>query len=202
MKTKLFALCVSVFLAQNFLLAATNIENNDEMSVYNRKNDISVNYGFSLQDFVGGIASIATQIAGSVSGEVVDTKALGTIGLEYNRSLGRTISLGAVVNYSRVSNYLTTSYMSMDFVAAMATMKAYWFKKPACAMYSRVGLGAMMIGTYSDPKDGTNPTYTPQFLPAAQLSVVGIEFGTWVRGFVELGAGMQGILLTGVKFSF
>ena len=69
-------------------------------------------------------------------------------------------------------------------------------------MYSRVGLGAMMIGTYSDPKDGTNPTYTPLFLPAAPLSVVGIEFGTWVRGFVELGAGMQGILLTGVKFSF
>lgn len=172
------------------------------MSVYNRKNDISVNYGFSLQDFVGGIASIATHIAGSVAGEVVDTKALGTIGLEYNRSLGRTISLGAVVNYSRVSNYFTSSYMSMDFVAAMATMKAYWFKKPACAMYSRVGLGAMMIGTYSDPKDGTNPTYTPLFLPAAQLSAIGIEFGTWVRGFVELGAGMQGFLLTGVKFSF
>lgn len=187
----------SFFLVVFFIFGSTSTLSATDR-FYGRKNDISVEYGFSIQDIAMGLGLLGVAIGGAASENPVKLAATGTIGVEYNRSLGRVISLGAVVNYGRSWGESIDKTTSLDVLCAMASMKAYWFKTQYCAMYTRVGLGFGLIGS----KAGTENPYKIDMIPAAQLSAVSIEFGSWIRGFVELGAGMQGFALAGLKFSF
>ncbi len=178
-------------------------------------NDIAINYGVaSVQTFVSLIAETMMIIPTAIGGMQFDGfYSTGSIGVSYYRSLGKTVSVGGVVNYNRVfsnfhdkDNPAITGNFAMNWVVVMATAKFYWFKKPGVAMYSKVGLGAgMLINRFTKKEaDGTRAAspLTVGWAPAAQLSAVGVEFGGQFRGFAELGIGMEGILNLGVKYYF
>lgn len=176
-------------------------------------NDIAINYGVaSVQTFVSLVAETMMIIPTAIGGMQFDGfHSTGSIGVSYYRSLGKTVSVGGVVNYNRVfSNFhdkndpAITGKFAMNWVVVMAAAKFYWFKKPSVAMYSKVGLGAgMLINRFTKKEaDGTRSAspLTVGWAPAAQLSAVGVEFGGRVRGFAELGLGMEGVLNLGVKY--
>ena len=80
-------------------------------------------------------------------------------------------------------------------ISLMPHMRAFWFNNPHFAMYSKLALGgACWVGA---SEEGT------QFSFAAQLSPVCMDFGgDRVRGFLELGYGMQGVVSLGIKRRF
>lgn len=187
-----------------------------EMEDYrNYPNDIALSYGIgSFQTFVSLFAdAFIIAIPQSFAKMHFDgSQPIGTIGVSYNRYLGKVVTVGGVVNYNRVGARFhqqekpeNTGLFSMDWLMMMATAKFYWFRKPFVAMYSKVGLGVGVVGSASSRvQDGVreNSPYSVSVLPAAQLTAVSVEFGGRFRGFFELGFGMEGILNAGIKYAF
>lgn len=182
---------------------------------YTYPNDISINYGIaSVQTFVSLVAETMMIIPTALGGMQFDGfHSTGSIGVSYYRSLGKTVSVGGALNYNRVfsdfhgkDDPAIKGHFAMDWITLMAAAKFYWFKKPAVAMYTKIGLGAGMIGSQFKKKeaDGTksSSSWSASWTPAAQISAVGVEFGGRFRGFAELGIGMEGILNLGVKYYF
>ena len=181
---------------------------------YTYPNEIALNYGVgSAQTFVNLVSSIFVAIPSAIAGMELDkVRSTGTIGVSYQRSLGKVVSVGAAFNYIRTfstshnkNDAAITSQYTMDWFTLMATARFYWFKKPAVAMYSKIGVGATLTGSSYIKKNGTElekGDYTFQWvkIPAFQLSGVCVEFGGRFRGFVELGIGMEGILNAGIKY--
>ena len=82
----------------------------------------------------------------------------------------------------------------MGFLSVMPHVKASWFDNPHFGMYSKVAVGA--AGVFQ--KDGES-----SITWAAQLSPVCMDFGgSDLRGYLELGVGMQGIVTLGIKKMF
>lgn len=179
---------------------------------YKYPNDIAVCYGVaSIQTFVSLLAGTMLVIPTAIDGmQFNGFHSTGCIGVSYHRSLGKTVSVGGTLSYTRVysgfhgkEDPAVTGKFALNWIVAMAASKFYWFKKPGVAMYTKVGLGAGMSLNRFTKKDadGTQGgSSNVVWAPAAQLSPVGIEFGGRFRGFVELGVGMEGILNAGVKY--
>ncbi len=64
-------------------------------------------------------------------------------------------------------------------------------------MYSKVGLGVMAVGGSL-----MEEFHKTVWLPTGHLSLIGLEVGKGFSGFMELGAGMQGICQLGVRARF
>ncbi len=182
---------------------------------YTFPNDLTLTYGVaSVQTFTGLISGIFMAIPSSIGGMQFDGfRSTGAIGVSYQRSLGKTVSLGVIVNYDRVfsnfhdkSNAAINGKFSMDWYTAMASLRLYWFKNPGFAMYSKFAAGAFLMGNryVKNLADGTQErsAYKASWGVAAQLSPVSMEFGGRLRGFVELGIGMEGCLVGGLKYYF
>lgn len=179
---------------------------------YTYPNEIALNYGIgSVQSFANLVTSIFVAIPSSLAGMQFDgIRSTGAIGVGYQRCLGKVVSVGGTFNYIRTSssfhdknNEAITAKDAMDWFSLMATARFYWFKKPAVAMYSKIGVGAALIGASYVKHNRTEVekgAYTFKWIPAVQLSGVGVEFGGRFRGFVELGVGMEGILNAGIKY--
>lgn len=181
---------------------------------YTYPNDISLNYGIgSAQSFVNVLSSVFVAIPSSIAGMKLDgIWSTGAIGVSYQRSLGKVVSVGGTFNYIRTAcsfqdknDPSITAKNAMDWFTLMATARFYWFKKRVVAMYSKIGVGAAVTGSSYVKHKGTEVEkgdYTFQWvkIPAFQLSGVCVEFGGRFRGFVELGIGMEGILNAGIKY--
>lgn len=187
----------------------------DREDYYKYPNDVSLQYSVgSTQTLAGLIIGFYMAIPVEISGMDFDRYgSTGTIGVGYTRSLGKTVSVGLTFNYTRqFTNYhdkekpAITGHFSIDWFFLMATARFYWFKSPNFAMYSKIGLGSGIAGVQSRQKveDGRmdKSPYSAQFAPAAQLSPVCMEFGGRLRGFLELGMGMEGIVTGGIKYYF
>ncbi len=187
----------------------------DRNDYYKYPNDVSIQYSLgSTQTFASLVIGSYLVIPATITGMNFDRYgSTGTIGAGYMRSLGKTVSVGLVFNYTRqFTNYhdkdnpAITGHFSIDWYFLMATARFYWFKTPGFAMYSKIGLGSGMYGTQSKQKaeDGKldKSPYSIGLAPALQLSPVSMEFGGRLRGFIELGAGMEGIALGGLKYYF
>ncbi|MBR1575700.1 MAG: hypothetical protein IJ654_04535 [Bacteroidales bacterium] len=83
----------------------------------------------------------------------------------------------------------------MAFLSVMPHVKIGWFDNPHFGMYSKVAAGgAFQLGGGADAGGITF---------AAQLSPVCMDFGgDSLRGYLELGLGMQGIVSLGIKKRF
>lgn len=79
-------------------------------------------------------------------------------------------------------------------VPIMAVAKATWLRKPHFSLYSKLGIGVMPVSIGGDLN---------KIKMSVQLSPIGMEFGgNHVFGFVEGGAGLQGVLIAGMRFFF
>ena len=172
-------------------------------------NEISASYGVSLLgSAIGTVVSKGGRIA-SILGldEDVTVKNGGTKGivnLGYSYQLNKVVSVGGAVGFNRMSINMQDETGKISAAAAniymiMSTGKFDWFRtrSDVFGMYSKVGLGIMAIG-------GTlvEDVQKTAWLPTAQLSLVGLEVGKGFSGFLELGAGMQGIVQAGIRARF
>ncbi len=172
-------------------------------------NDISLSYGYS---FLGGmIGSVVGKIDkfSEFFGDDIRVKSGGTkgvINLGYGYQLNKTISLGGAVGLNRMSVNLEDQAGKLTAASAniwmvMTTAKFDWFRTRSdiFGMYSKVGLGVMAIGGQLVEESTLSGTL---WLPTGHLSLVGAEVGKGFSGFLEIGAGMQGVVQAGIRARF
>ena len=175
-------------------------------SVYARdnKNELALSYSqFTLPQAAYVFGSVFG-IAFSLGSLTLEKMALpGALSLEYTHYVNDTFGFGGTVtgDYMTADKYTgkdeNKTYdgkFQMAFISAMPHVKAFWFNNPHFGMYSKAAVGAACVLQ----KDGE-----PSVTWAAQLSPVCMDFGgDSVRGYLELGAGMQGIVTLGIKKMF
>jgi len=72
--------------------------------------------------------------------------------------------------------------------------------KKVIALYSKVAAGGTLMSS-KVTEDGKSESESKLYF-MGQVSAIGVEFGSKLRGFVEVGAGEQGIVLGGIKYKF
>ena len=172
-------------------------------------NEISASYGVSLLgasintliDLVG-IADFFSDEIGEDIASIRSGGSRGVINLNYIYHPNPVFGVGGSVGYNRLSvnmedktGKLTAA--SANIIFAMVDAKVNWFRQDIFGMYSKAGLGVMCINGNMMEESGGNV-----WLPTGQLSIIGMELGRQFCGFMELGAGMQGILQVGLKLHF
>lgn len=196
MKRTFIALAVAFLATAPFLSAQTP----------ESRNEITVGYGratfMDLAHVTGGV--FATVFTGGYA-RFDNFRSYGSVNVEYYRVLNKTFSVGAAASWfggtADVLNKEDVKTGTSDYsgFALMPSAKAFWFRKPHVAMYSKLSVGLTLLDDYDDESD--SHSFDPYF--AAQVSLAGVQFGgERFRGFVELGGGMQGALLVGFSYSF
>lgn len=117
------------------------------------------------------------------------------------------LSLGCLSTYERIGIKFD-SYETKDddgniiykdgrmqmssYICVMPTVKLDWLRRESFSMYSRAGFGVAVC-------EGENTTVDA----CVQLTLAGCDFGRGpLKGFAEIGAGYQGLLTGGLKYSF
>lgn len=171
-------------------------------------NEVSASFGVSL---IGSAFSRIVNTVGFISdiadGDVTvrNSGTRGWINLGYTYQLNRVISVGLNVGYYNIGITLKdetgTVNTSAALVPILATGKFDWFRTSSdmFGMYSKVGLGAMAVGGQVLEDDVLNRVF---WSPAFHVSLVGLEVGQGFSGFMELGAGVQGIVQFGIRGRF
>lgn len=89
-----------------------------------------------------------------------------------------------------------------NYFTVMPAVKFNWINKDHFALYSKLGFGATILSeTAKDAKKDTSESDSRVYF-AYQVSAIGVEFGSKLRGFVEAGVGEQGIILAGIRYKF
>lgn len=120
---------------------------------------------------------------------------------EHVSSIGEQTSPHGMT-YTLWDSYHTWEQFYRHFFYLMPEATFYWFKKKYISMYSKVGIcvGLEIQKTEITVHDlGTTVKSDPKLY--YQVSPVCLESGgRYLRGFVELGYGVQGVLQYGVKY--
>jgi len=77
-----------------------------------------------------------------------------------------------------------------------------YINSPTVQIYSGAALGISYINENFYPSDGSASSQNSSFVPAYQLSVIGIRIGRNLAGFIEFGYGYKGIINLGLSFQF
>lgn len=196
MKRILISLAVVFYVCVPVVSAQTPESRNEIMFGYGRVTVVDVAH------VVGGVFATAFT-AGYARFD--NFRSYGSVNLEYYRTLNKTFSVGAAVAWfggtADELNKENVKIGNADYsgFAVMPAAKAFWFRKPHVAMYSKLAAGVTLLDDYDEETD--SHSFDPFF--GAQVTLAGVQFGgERFRGFVELGGGMQGLALAGVSFSF
>lgn len=186
------------------------------------RNEINVMYGkVSVPGTASVLAAALTSLSSSsMTVTVTGFKNTGSIGLEYfHYTQSGRWAFGVAAVYERSSMDMTLkdsqnynagiTGFSMNFITIMPSVKLQWFNTNVVGMYSKVALGAsvMAVPKTVDVVEGGQTRKEsldrmPSVLPAFQVNPVCFEIGgSTVRGFLELGWGMQGLVMGGLRFN-
>ena len=172
-------------------------------------NEISASYGVSLiGTTIGAVVNKANTLFGFLDGtDYVTVKnggSKGIINLGYNYQFNKTVGVGLDGGFNRMSINLSDETGKLTAAAAnvftvMTTGKFNWFRKPVFGMYSKIGAGVMIVSGKLMEDQTLSKTLV---LPTGHLSLVGMEVGRGFCGFLELGAGFEGIVQVGIRARF
>lgn len=185
------------------------------------RNEINLLYGTaSVTGTASVLAAVLTQVQTSMEMNVTDFKNTGVIGLEYfHYTQNGTWAFGVAAGFERTSMNFAfkdtqdsktgTTGFSMNFISIMPAVKLQWFNKKVVGMYSKVALGASIMAvpkTIDVEVDGQHQTESmdrmPSIAPAFQINPICLEVGgDKIRGFLEAGWGMQGLVMGGLRFN-
>ncbi|MBO7486962.1 MAG: hypothetical protein J6T58_00280 [Bacteroidales bacterium] len=156
------------------------------------RNEIAVTYA-PLSD--SDLQGFLLKYIGQAISKDAKVQMPGTFGIEYFRSLGDLVSVGAM---GSVYLFFSQEKGKKDFNYAnyslMAGVKLHWYQREWFAAYSKFGVGASYLGY---KKEDESPVHF-----AFQASLLGVEVGKRLCGFVEAGVGDQGVALVGVRYRF
>lgn len=166
-------------------------------------NDLSLSYGyFTISQFavvLGGVFGAAFTLGHAAPDDILST---GSIQLEYLHKTNNWLWIGGcfsgekdiLVMTSKDSDGNVTGKSNSDLITGNLcfTAKANWLRRQKMAMYTRLSAG--IFTTFGEEAN---------IAPSVQLSLLGLEAGGQnLRGFIELGAGMHGIVSGGLRYLF
>lgn len=196
MKRILICLASAIFICLSGVSAKAQDFRNEIMFGYGRVTVVDVAH------VVGGVFATAFT-AGYARFD--SFRSYGSANLEYYRVLNKTFFVGATLSWfggtADELNKDNEPVGKADYsgFAVMPAAKAFWFRKPHVAMYSKLAAGITLLDDYDD-ENGSH-SFDPFF--GGQVTLAGVQFGGGrFRGFVELGGGMQGLVLAGLSVSF
>ena len=176
-------------------------------SVYGRdkKNELGLSYSqFTVPQFAyvfGGVLGVAFSLGTFTFENMVLP---GALSLEYTHYVNNTFGFGGTLtgDYMTADKYTgkdeNKKYdgkFRLSFLSVMPHVKIGWFDNPHFGMYTKLAAGGAFQLDNSDSNGG--------FTFAAQVSPVCMDFGgDSLRGYLELGLGMQGIVSLGIKKRF
>lgn len=175
------------------------------------KNEIGVSYGMGMSLIGDGLGNaIGRGLVDNATGrEWANDKQFGSLSLEYFRHINPMFAIGGIFSYSRYgedvvlkSSLVKEGERTRNYFTVMPAIKCNWINKEHFALYSKFGVGATIMS--ENAQDFTNHTSNSDshaYL-AFQVSAIGVEFGSKLRGFVEAGCGEQGIVLAGIRYKF
>ena len=162
----------------------------------------------------GAVAADEFSVSGAISGEYYHWFnphfSVGGVGVFEGATLRFKSYQGKDSNGSRIYEQGDPTHDS--FVSLMPAVKWRYLARPAFGMYMKAaaGLVANIQSSFERRTEGSSGEVVTTTTPAQvslgfgfQLTALGIEVGgARLRGFAELGFGMQGVLLAGVKWGF
>lgn len=169
------------------------------------KNEIGVSYGLGVSLIGDGLGNGFGNAIGGLAGYKYDNdKQFGSLSVEYFRHLNEVpkLAFGAIFSYSHygedeLKDGVKVGDRSRNYFTLMPAVKCNWINKNNFALYSKLGLGATYMSYKATGSDNDSKVY---FM--CQVSAIGVEFGSKLRGFFEVGGGEQGIILGGIKYKF
>lgn len=166
-------------------------------------NEFHASYGYftvmQMAAVVGGVLGTAFS-AGLASMDELNST--GSFNLGYMHRVNNWLWLGADVFGER--NTLSFSSTSsgekvsdsepanLSALNLMFTLKADWLRRERVALYSSLGAGAFYQPDSDTPVN-----------PSLQVNLIGLEAGgQYLRGYLELGLGMHGVIAAGIRRFF
>lgn len=173
-----------------------------------KENNIAVSYGFFTTAQVAYTFGAVFGTAFSFGlGTLDNMHFTGGIGLEYYHSLGKHWEIGGLATFEHCTadkmsknletgEYYKTGELNANMFSIGPVARIRWVIKPAFNFYSKAAVG-LLLNTSKDSEEGVGAGVAFQLVP------VGFEAGSQtVRGFLELGCGMTGLVAGGVRFRF
>lgn len=138
-----------------------------------------------------------------------DGKIFGALGLEYFYHVSPVIGVGALATYTKETKDMyvfdeKSGEAKNTFISVLPAVKFSWLRKKYLGMYSKVAAGVTFTSkkeeyTRSDTENSSENKVNFNW----QVSAFGLEAGSsYIRAFIELGVGEQGVALTGIRFKF
>ena len=168
-------------------------------------NEIDLSYGvITLPDMANTLAAIFGTVFTLGLAQPDRLDCLGAVNLGYYHSLNEMFAVGAESSVELIRLTFkqgdqpnpNTNFDS--YVSLMPSIKGHWLDYQHFGIYSKLSVGCTM--QYHPAEDHQSSFY---FYPSCQISPFGIELGgTHWRGFMELGFGVQGTLLAGLRWKF
>ena len=162
-------------------------------------NEFSLDAGFlTLPGFATGFGVV---LGIALTGGAAEIESLDThfaLGCEYYHWLRPKFAVGASATAQTITIHHKPGSDSAEasnstYLSLMPAIKWRYIDNPRFGLYSKLAAGVMA----SPQEDSIN------WAPAFQLGLIGMEMGgESLRGFLELGAGMQGLINAGIKYSF
>ena len=164
-------------------------------------NDLHINYGYftitQTAAVLGGV--FATAFTAGVA-DVESITSTGNIMVGYEHRVNDWLWLGCELGGEKDTLSMgkdgsgTVDKTDITSFCALATAKANWLRREHFAMYSKIRLGAMYLPTNgSSEKLAFSPHVSPIAFEAGSQNVL---------GFLELGLGVQGVIIGGIRYRF
>lgn len=164
-------------------------------------NDLHINYGYftitQVAAVLGGVFATAFTGGAADFDKVTST---GNIMVGYEHRVNDWLWLGGELGGEKETLYMSKNgsgpvdKTDITSFCALATAKANWLRREHFAMYSKVRLGAMYLPTNESENS---------FAFSPHISPIAIEAGSQsVLGFLELGLGVQGVIIGGIRYRF
>ena len=165
------------------------------------KHEFAVSYGLGS---TSGFVAVTASVFAAIFGATLDYSFIGPVAGEYFYHVSDLVGVGAVASYAAFLDKAKPGEKPMNCVALMPGVKLDWLRREHFGMYTKLCIGgAYRTNSSSSSSDGegASPSSGSLFFNF-QASLLGVEFGGGVRGFVEAGAGEQGFLTGGLRFRF
>ena len=188
------------------MMATMNVNAQNE----DLKHEFGISYGVGVSTIGDGIDNaVGRGIWESLEGTKWENdKQFGTLAAEYFCYLNGNpkLAIGSILSYAQFGEDVVKDTKigerTRHYISVIPALKYSWVNKNSWALYSKLGVGPMLMMERSKDLVKNSDETDSQFYFAFQASLLGVEFGGKLRGFIEAGVGEQGILLAGLKYKF
>lgn len=158
------------------------------------RNEVSLSYGqFSIPGLVNSFGAALGSAFQPEAG--IKASVYGVMTTGYFHWFTQGFALGCENSYELVGLQDHRSF----YASLMPSVKGRWFYRPHFGLYSKASAGVLFQHTSA----GQNNEASSGVSFGVQLTPLACEFGgEHLKGFVELGVGMEGLVLLGLRYGF